>query len=1037
MVEIIYSPQLKTLSSSLDDTWEKEMVDQLPFPIAYHLKQLQNENYPWDFLLKDMLHILLKYLAIVATSDYLHSRNEPDFDVNEQLQNFRLNMSEGHWLRLLRTCSTSKNILVISELKEIFNTVEKGSYYAKISWPEINIKSDNAGILSTLVTLRNKLLGHGKSPSEQDKQILKPQILGLLRTVLYLYQPVWKYDLVYVFERKKDSQAYVLKGINNFIQIEKPGSTFPSKCFLAQNNNVAVNLFPLVLSDKPKLTSQITLIDLQSEQYILEHIDTHFKPEYIGVSGANYKSESAELNHLLENMKVWTKRQDVELDEIFGKLKGKTLENIEDIEFNNLFKTRSYLHRKDTEDILNSFVEDNNSRALIVSGVSGCGKTTSIIHFVNSLLSDNKNVLLIRAIELPERVQKPREFERWMVEYLGYNGKFEEVLNYVKTSGSGKLVIILDGINEFTAIGRDASKLFNNINHFLATYQDSAELKAIISMRSDTLNFFLPGGKLPVDAIEELYYKHNNYDYFEIGTLSVDEGLKLLEIFKIPTDKARNIMGALKESMQTPQVFYKIASGAITPEDLKGMDTLKITGRFLEKRLGRDKELKKLCHDLVGVMGKTKDMNLTEEQLTDKAPKLLAKLKDNNNHFLNVLSDLEIIQQIKSEDKTGNPSSAILLAHDTIFEALSKGVDKSTKKTKQIPMAIGIIMMIFSLIMMMQEKNDPDNPKMSAINQKVNNAILEFDSILTIMYPVNATNEIADQTLEKIKSAYHPLFEVYRLSEIEFRKMYDRHSGFYIFISVLIFIGWGFLAGFYLPKLLLKIDKRESRIQFFGKNEKLKLLKFHQRLVFTAIILLFLLIAVFQNLGLKESQVESLTLATFIIYMLFLSIFSSVLMVRKTIKKCKESPLVNEYFLSKFGRYMVRFEQLFHLVLVVILIPLFFIPLKISPSVFYPEKEYQDLKLRIRTELSSIDIKTIEQYPVVTSIPVLEFVNTNGQSLERYYSRTMEQKFKEGGKINFYQAKVFLFLILFMVLVTFVINILPFEIAARKYYKTT
>jgi hypothetical protein len=625
-------------------------------------------------------------------------------------------------------------------------------------------------------------------------------------------------------------------------------------------------------------------------------------------------------------------------------------------------------------------------------------------------------------------------------------------LNYIKTSGSGKLVVVLDGINEFTAIGRDASKLFNNINHFLAAYQSFDELKIIITFRSDTLNFFLPGGKLPVDAIEELFYRQGTLDYYEIGKIAPEDGLKLLEVLKVPSDKAKSIMDSLKENLRTPQVLYKIASGAIAPEDLKGMDSLKITGRFLEKRLGRDKELRKICYDLVDVMGKAKDMNLTEEQLSTKAPKLLAKLKANNNHFLNVLSDLEIIQQIKLEDQAGNPSSAILLAHDTIFEALSKGVDKSAKKNKTIPMVITIALILFSVVMMNKEKNAPDNPQIAAINQKVDKAILEFDSTLTIKYPVNATNEIADQTIEKIKSAYYQVFESYRNAEIGYRKMTDKFGNIAMFAMVLYFVGLIFLSGFYLPKILIKIDKRESRIQFFGKNEKFKLFKFYQRLTLVGVLFIIILMAGLQFAGLKESQVSFLTISTFIIYLLYVSLFLPFLVVTKTINKCKESPLVNEYFLSKFGRYMIRFEHLFNLGIAVIFLPLLFIMLKISPSVFYPENEFKDLQMKIRTDLSSIDTNTIKQYPIPSTLPVHEFVNSNGLSLEKKYGQTMEEKLdhslkkevieifpkRMNGEMNgFRLTKIYLYLIIGLTLLPMIINILPFEIAARKYYKTT
>ncbi|MCX6272712.1 MAG: hypothetical protein NTU44_16145 [Bacteroidetes bacterium] len=1050
MIEIAFSPRLKELSTSLDDAWEAKMADQLPFPVAFHLKHLRQENYPWDFLLKDMLHILLKYLAIVAASDYLHSSNDPDFDINEQLQNLRLNMSEGHWLRLLRTCSASKRPLMINELNEIFNTTEMGPYYAKISWPETNIKTDNAGILSTLVTLRNKLLGHGKSPSENDKQLLTPQILGLFRSALYLYQPVWSYDLVYVFERKTMTRSLVLRGTTDFSEPDIQTGTFPSKCFLTKQGHVAVNLFPLVLSDKPKLASQVTLIDLQSEQYILDHIDNHYHPEYVGVGGASYKpaNQYSALNHIFEEKKVWTKRQDVVLEDIFQKLKEKTLNNIEDIEYNNIYKTRSYFHRKDIEQFLNSFTEDQESRALIVSGVSGCGKTTSLLHFSNTLLEMGQHVLLIRAIELPERVQKPKEFKRWIVEYLGYNGIFAEVLEYVKTAGTGKLVIIIDGLNEFTAVGRDASKLFNNINHFLANYQQSGGLKVMVTIRSDTLPFFLPGGKLPVDALEELYLKDKGKDYYEIGTLSEEEGRDLLDILKVPTDKAANIIQTLKENLRTPQTLYKIASGAIAPEDLKGMDTLKITGKFLDRRLGRDKKLRKLCLDLVGVMGKAKDMNITEEQLSEGSPQLLAKLKDNNNHLLNVLSDLEIIQQIKTEDKSGNTSSAILLAHDTLFESLSRGIDKSTKLFKNLGIIIALVLCALWVTMMII---DPDNEHSTNLSQAVGKEQLLCDSLLTTTYFSGSQKQLSQTELRSISGGYHDIFRVYRKTTIEYDKL-DRKYGSYFFIIFLAFI---FFLMFYQKNIeyyVEKFDTRESRVRFFGKNEKYQLFRYRQKLSAIVIPVFIISILAVQFTGLDTRIMDKLTLFLFAAFFLFPLFILPSILVLKTIKRCRESAMVNEYFLSVTGRSMIRKEQFLSAGISMVAIIFLILLLNIPFQKYFNDPARVRLKAAVSKELSCVDVTVVDRYPVNLDLPSAEFARTRGQSLDAELDQTIGKKVSrnlvkslsgflpESSSVrlkNVNIAAILFYIFSSIFLVTILINMVPFELAARKYYRSS
>ena len=95
MLELHATPALEALAADLDGDWEASRLECLPFPIAYTLLRLRRSDYEWELLLKDMPNILLKYVAIVGAADYLAS-SEPDFDVNEELQQLALNMSLDH-----------------------------------------------------------------------------------------------------------------------------------------------------------------------------------------------------------------------------------------------------------------------------------------------------------------------------------------------------------------------------------------------------------------------------------------------------------------------------------------------------------------------------------------------------------------------------------------------------------------------------------------------------------------------------------------------------------------------------------------------------------------------------------------------------------------------------------------------------------------------------------------------------------------------------------------------------------------------------
>jgi hypothetical protein len=151
MFELSCSPKLNELLEELDDSWEALQIDRLPFPLAYTLERLRQEDYAWDFLLKDMLHVLLKYVAIIAVADYLHASEKPDFNVNDELRQIALNMSEGHWLKIIRACATRPGVSVVPEVSEIFGNIEQRPYTARLMLPRISLKTGRQGILSTLI----------------------------------------------------------------------------------------------------------------------------------------------------------------------------------------------------------------------------------------------------------------------------------------------------------------------------------------------------------------------------------------------------------------------------------------------------------------------------------------------------------------------------------------------------------------------------------------------------------------------------------------------------------------------------------------------------------------------------------------------------------------------------------------------------------------------------------------------------------------------------------------------------------------------
>lgn len=105
MIKIEFSDDLKRILEQLDEQWFEEAIKGLPFPIAYPLHRARLEGYPWHQVIKDLLNAILQYMALLAVSEYMTGSEEPDFDINEVIQErIGRGISEGHWLEFIRTC---------------------------------------------------------------------------------------------------------------------------------------------------------------------------------------------------------------------------------------------------------------------------------------------------------------------------------------------------------------------------------------------------------------------------------------------------------------------------------------------------------------------------------------------------------------------------------------------------------------------------------------------------------------------------------------------------------------------------------------------------------------------------------------------------------------------------------------------------------------------------------------------------------------------------------------------------------------------
>lgn len=344
---------------------------------------------------------------------------------------------------------------------------------------------------------------------------------------------------------------------------------------------------------------------------------------------------------------------------------------------------------------------------------------------------------------------------------------------------------------------------------------------------------------------------------------------------------------------------------------------------------------------------------------------------------------------------------------------------------------------------------DPDkDERIDAVNSNAERSILKFDSTFNAQYLSNIDPKISDIDKDKIITAYHSLINFYHSTKLEYTQLYKKSNLFLLGFLMVIIILFGFAQKF-SDFFIYKLDKREIRIQFFGKNEKLNQEKQRQKLGLFFILLYIVFVIVLSSINLSKKQL----LIVFLAFMMLVFIFSLILpfiIASKTILRSKESTLIQEYFLSKFGRYLLRLQFYIVLGISMILILLMLIIMQIPARTFVSRNAESVMKTSMTTKLATIDLKIIELYPINIEPKLLAFAETRGESLSSSFGQSQLDKFKEVIPlfteklvgINVYLSKaqiimLWLVLTLGLTMISYLTGVLPYDIAARKYYRSS
>lgn len=670
MLRIELSDALTQRQSRCPNVPDDRLLGRLPFPVAYAVAAARSEGYEWTSLISGVLHAILKFLAVVGVSDYVHGTTGPDFDINDELRKLVRPLGEGHWLGILRACSAKRADLCVVPgfAASVALADDPSSLWVRIVDERRALDSGELGLFSGLVYLRNKLHGHGVSLSPEEKAEAARLVLPLVHVLLQILDPVWDSRLVARVPLRARTVPLVLTGIEDFAIAQEPKLDPSCQMWIDLPDGEALALHPIGIVD---VEPQTPTIERRADVYLLSYVRAR-APVYYGLGGRSPKREdlASTVNRLLDTKRVFVRRRDIEIGRVLDYSAKVAREQFEEYEQNNIYEPSRFVPRPTLTGLLDSFLADNDCRALLLAGESGNGKTAATLSWLNGLLERGVPVIPLRAVELPTKCAFFKDLERWLCQELGYAGTLGEILERAASAPSGRLVLAIDGLNEFLAPGRDATALFDAINQLLIRYSDFSALKVILTTRLDSIEAFLPGGRLPAQADSRVYYRPGTADFSEVGVFTREEATAAFLLFGTPQALVDEAMQRHADLLRRPDCLKKFAQGVVSLREARRLSRRGLTSRFLAKRVGRDRALERSLVRLTEIMGKERDLSIGLDRLEEVDPRLFRKLTKRNNELLDKARDLRLLSWLRGEDLTGRPAWRLSLSHSSLFEAL-------------------------------------------------------------------------------------------------------------------------------------------------------------------------------------------------------------------------------------------------------------------------------------------------------------------------------------------------------------------------------
>ena len=489
----------------------ENVVKTYPYPLAVSFQNQEKANDTYSLssiLLKDTLTTVLQYLALIGLWDYARSGIPSDFKVYNAVEQMVFRPGPGKWLGFLRTLmnyyrsSITPHDFIIPGMMNFLNNFAdpKG---LKIRLTEYR-KHESRPILETLVILRNRW-AHSKGWPDETVKLVSD---NLFRTMAFIY-----HELAFLQETLltvRSDRGHELDLIGTAVS-ENLKNLEASEVYLKMPAR-SESIMRLMMHWRADDKADILLLEeiIQDKQIIYS---SSFHSERLSRNDLNYEQKVMEVIGVVEKVRAENpilSLYDLTFTKFAHRCNEHTASIIRDYQEFGKYNPTFYSEPNEIIQLMDAFIEDSETPALILSGEQGCGKSALLAHWASKIINSCNGyfegiepaIFMLECHSLPAMVGQLKTPKLLIDEALRVKLFLEKTStpeNYLsrlsqgrKESGkSAKFILIIDAINEYEWGEYERRQLLLELPSYIRDLEGvfgTGNIKMILSLRWSLFN---------------------------------------------------------------------------------------------------------------------------------------------------------------------------------------------------------------------------------------------------------------------------------------------------------------------------------------------------------------------------------------------------------------------------------------------------------------------------------------------------------------------------------------------------------------------